>query len=143
MTTQTYANHVRWYPLVHFVTVPLLTVLIIYQVVRLFQEPSLDRTALLILILVIVMVNTAARLQALKAQDRVIRLEERLRYREILSPELAAPAAGLATGKLISLRFASDEELTELLPRVLSGELSTAKQIKSAIREWRGDNLRV
>jgi hypothetical protein len=140
---QNYANHVRWYPLVHFVITPLLTINLIYQVVRLVLEPGWDRGVDVVIAAVLILMSLASRLQALKAQDRVIRLEERLRYREVLSPEMAPRASALPTGKMISLRFASDGELPGLVERVLAGELSSGKEIKSAIREWRGDHLRV
>ena len=140
---QTYANHVRWYPLVHFVIFPLLTVLLIWSIVDLVRDFSSDRIWNLLLILGVVLLSFAARLQALKAQDRLIRLEEKLRYRELLGSDLCARAEGLRTGQIIALRFASDGELGELLERVLNGELSTSKEIKTAIREWRGDYVRV
>lgn len=140
---QTYANHVRWYPIVHFVIFPLLTILLIWSIVDLVRDFSSDRIWNLLLILGVVMLSFAARLQALKAQDRVIRLEEKLRYRELLPADVCERAASLRTGQMIALRFASDGELGELLERVFSGELTTSKEIKMAIREWRGDYLRV
>lgn len=143
MPEQNYGNHVRWFPLFHFVVVPMLLIFFVYQLVRMGQEPSVDRAMLILLAVAVILLNFAARLQALKAQDRVIRLEERLRYREILQPELAARAHDLAPGKMISLRFASDEELAELVQQVLDQELSKAKEIKTAIKQWRADHLRV
>ena len=140
---QNYKNHVRWFPLFHFVVVPLLLLCFTYLIVRFFQEPGPDRGMWVVLALALILMNFAARLQALKAQDRVIRLEERLRYREMLSPEIAANAQNLPAGKMISLRFASDGELAELITRVIDGKVSTAKEIKMAIREWRADHLRV
>lgn len=140
---QTYANHTRWFPLVHFVTFPLLILNFLYQVFRLYQERSIDRAVWVVLAVVFMLISLAARLQALKAQDRTIRLEERLRYKELLSPELAKRACELPTGKIISLRFASDEELAELISQVLDGKLNTGKEIKMAIKNWRGDHLRV
>ncbi len=140
---QSYANHVRWYPLVHFVITPILVISFGYQIYRFGQELSIDRGMLLLFVFAVILLSLAARLQALKAQDRVIRLEERLRYREVLSAELAAKASQLPTGKLISLRFASDEELPNLVTQVIEGKLSTGKEIKTAIKKWRGDNLRV
>lgn len=141
--TQTYQNHTRWYPLVHFVIVPLLTFNLIWQVVRLWQEPNWDRAENLLMALVFVMISVAARLQALKAQDRVIRLEEELRYHRVLSPELAKTACDMRAGQKIALRFAPDEELSTLVPRIVSGELATGKEIKLAIKNWRGDHHRV
>ena len=140
---QTYANHTRWFPLVHFVTFPLVILNFLFQAFRLYQEPGIDRAVWVVLCVVFMLIVLTSRLQALKAQDRIIRLEERLRYKELLSPELAKRASDLAPGKIISLRFASDEELPALVTQVLDGKLNTGKEIKSAIKNWRGDYLRV
>lgn len=141
--TQTYQNHTRWFPLVHFVIFPLLLFNLIWQSVRLYQEPSWDRAEWVLMALVFAAMNVAARLQSLKAQDRVIRLEEKLRFREVLSKDLAKKAENLKTSQLIALRFASDEELPNLVERTLNGEFKDSKEIKLAIKNWRGDYLRV
>lgn len=141
--TQNYQNHVRYYPLVHFFLTPVFLFNLIWQAVRLYQEPNWDRAENLLLAVAFLALQIAARLQALKAQDRIIRLEERLRYREILPADLAAQAAQLKTGKMLALRFASDAELPELVQKTLNGELQTSKEIKLAIKNWRGDYLRV
>lgn len=142
-TTQNYKNHIRWYPLVHFILSPLLTINLIWQSVRLYQESSWDRGESVLLAAALIILSVAARLQALAAQDRVIRLEERLRYSMILSAGLAARAAELPTKQMIALRFAGDDELPKLVERTLGGEFKTNKEIKLAIRNWRGDYLRV
>jgi transcription elongation GreA/GreB family factor len=98
---------------------------------------------LVALSLIFILMVIAARLQALKAQDRLIRLEERLRYTRLLPPELAAQAMTMRTGTTIALRFASDDELEKLVTQVLNGELTTSKEIKRAITNWNGDYLRV
>jgi len=140
---QTYKTHVRWYPLFHFVVMPILILNFLFQAFRLFQEPGLDRAVWVVLCLGLILLALAARLQALKAQDRVIRLEERLRCRELLSADTAAQAQGLSTGQLIALRFAHDDEFGTLVDRTLNGEFANGKEIKLAIRKWRGDHLRV
>ncbi len=142
-TTQNYQNHVRWYPLVHFILSPLLFINLIWQTVRLYQEPSWDRGESVLLAVTLIILSVAARLQALAAQDRVIRLEEHLRYSELLNSEIAVRATGLTTGQMIALRFASDEELHGLIERTLNGEFKTNKEIKLAVVDWRGDYLRV
>ena len=108
-------------------------------------EPYSGRKALafwVLFSLVLILLGLAARLMALKVQDRMIRLEERLRYRELLSPELAASASDLPLKQIIALRFASDAELPGLVERVLSGKLKTGKEIKMAVQNWRADHLR-
>lgn len=81
--SQSYANHTRYYPLFHFVVIPLLALNLIYHLVRLFQEPGVDRGVWVVVSFVFILMMLAGRLQALRAQDRVIRLEERLRYRDL------------------------------------------------------------
>ncbi|MEO6656017.1 MAG: DUF6526 family protein [Pyrinomonadaceae bacterium] len=144
---QTFATHVRWYPLFHFVIVPLLFLNFLSHLVRLFlAAPESGRKTLAfwtLLSFVFILMATAARLQALKVQDRVIRLEERMRYKEILSPELGAKAANLPVGQIVALRFASDGELAGLVERTLNGEFAKTKDIKLAIKNWRGGYHRV
>ncbi|MFM9904346.1 MAG: DUF6526 family protein [Pyrinomonadaceae bacterium] len=139
---QTYANHTRWYPLVHFVITPLLLLNLGYQVVRMYQDPSWDRGVWVVFCVTIALLSLAARLQSLTVQDRVIRLEERLRYKEILGSDIAERAGVLPVGKIIALRFASDQELPDLVTQVLEGKLTTSREIKTSIKNWRADNLR-
>jgi hypothetical protein len=139
---QTFENHTRWNTLVHFVISPLLIFHFIWVAVTLYLYPSWDRAEYLLLAAVLLMMSIAARLQVLTVQDRVIRLEEKLRYREMLSDELAEKACGLPPGKIIAMRFAPDDELEEIAGRVLNGELNTGREIKTAVKNWRGDHLR-
>jgi hypothetical protein len=141
-TTQNYSNHVRWFPLVHFVIQPLLVINLLCHLVRLVMAPSWERGFWALLSVVLILMVIAARLQALQVQNRLIRLEEKLRYLQLLSPELAAKAEGLSVGQIIALRFASDAELPEMVERTLRGEFARGKDIKLAIKNWRGDYLR-
>ncbi len=147
MAEQNYSNHTRWYPLFHFVVMPLLALNFLSHLVRLYMAaPDSGRKTLAfwtLLSFTLILLGLASRLQALKAQDRVIRLEERLRYRDVLSPELAKRADDLRTGQIIALRFAPDDELAGLVERTLNGEFAKTKEIKLAIKDWRGDYLRV
>ena len=140
---QTYANHVRWYPPFHFVLAPLMLANLIYWIVRFYQNPGWDNGALVVLAIALILMMFISRLFALRCQDRIIRLEERLRFQTVLDPETAAKAGGLRVGQIIALRFASDEELPELVKRVLNGELVSQKEIKLAVKNWRADNFRV
>ncbi len=140
--TQNYQNHTRWNALVHFITSPLLLILLIWAIVCLIMEFEWYRVQFLLLTLAAFLISLAARSQALTVQNRVIRLEERLRYKELLPTELAAQAGDLPVGKMIALRFASDEELPGLIQRVIAGEFTTNKEIKLAVTDWRADHLR-
>ena len=141
--TQTYANHTRWYPLFHFVVVPLLALNFLSHLVRLFMAPSWAMGFWTLLSVTLILLALASRLMALTAQDRVIRLEERLRYREVLSAELAGRFDELRIAQIIALRFASDGELEGLVERTLNGEFAKPGDIKKAMKDWRGDYLRV
>ena len=83
-----------------------------------------------------------ARIFALKVQDRVIRLEMRLRLRELLPPDLVPRIAELTPGQLVALRFAGDRELPVLARRVLDERLEDRKAIKQLIADWQADHLR-
>ncbi len=141
--TQSYKNHVRWHPPFHFVLTPILLLNFLYAIVRLVMDFNVDRVAYLILAIGLIFLGLLARTNALKAQDRVIRLEEQLRYANILPKDLAAKAQNLKTNQIIALRFASDEELPSLIERTLIGEFEKPDQIKREIKNWRGDYLRV
>lgn len=141
--TQNYQNHARYFPLFHFVITPILFINLIWQIVDLSRFKNWDEANDLLIAVVLILISLAARLQALKAQDRVIRLEEMLRYRELLPQELFEKAKSLKTGQIIALRFASDDELASLIQRTLNGEFEKTKEIKQSIKNWRGDYLRV
>lgn len=143
MAEQNYSNHTRWFPLFHFVVMPLLLLNFLSHLIRFFMTPNWTLGFWTLLSITLILLALASRLQALKAQDRVIRLEERLRYREILDPDLAKRANNLSGGQMIALRFASDEELPGLAERTLNGEFTKAKEIKMAIKNWRSDHFRV
>src|SRR5579875_3212871 len=135
-TPQTKSNHVRLDPGFHFSLVPLLLALIIWEIVHLARHPSTDSIVLLIVTFTVVWTATKARLYALKVQDRVIRLEERLRLALVLPDTERARIAELSEGQLVALRFAPDSELPSLVQRAVREGLSN-KQIKDAIQTWR------
>lgn len=139
---QNYNNHTRWYPLVHFIILPLLLINLIWAIAAVAGDPQPIRFQYLLLSVIIVLVNTAGRIQPLKVQDRVIRLEERLRYKELLPPELEEKASKLRARQILALRFASDEELPGLVEKVVDGSLVTPKEIKTSIKNWKADHFR-
>jgi len=142
-SAQTYENHVRYHIPFHFVLSPLLLLNLVWSIVTLVREPGAEATKDLLVAFLLALIGFLARINALKAQDRVIRLEERLRYQRVLPTELAKRAEALKTGQIIALRFASDEELPELVEQSLAGKFASVKEIKLAIKQWRGDYLRV
>jgi hypothetical protein len=141
-TPQSYANHTRFDPPFHFVLLPLALAAIVLSIIALVQRPSLRSALWVVLAIGLAMAATRARIYALKVQDRVIRLEERLRLAMLL-PEAARPRIPeLTESQLVALRFASDAELPALAMRALNEGL-TNKQIKSSIQSWRADYFRV
>jgi hypothetical protein len=142
-TTQTFANHTRWQPPFHFFIVPVMLINVIWSVVQFVRAPGLNSGWWIVVSLALLVLAFLVRLNSLKVQDRLIRLEEKLRYQQILSAPACQQADALNIGQMIALRFAGDEELEELVGAVLAGKLARTKEIKRAIKGWRADTFRV
>ena len=138
---QNYGNHRRYYPWHHFVVQPILGINFFVEIRRLVEEPSPSRWWAVILAMGLLLLSLTARAMALRAQDRVIRLEESIRL-----SRLGVDQAGidsLKPAQLVALRFAPDDEVPDLIRRINAGELMKGEQIKKSIRVWRPDYLRV
>lgn len=140
---QSYANHRMFVPGFHFLTFGLIVVLLVWAIWMLVAAPSAEATFRVLSVVVLGLLAWYARTFPLKAQDRIIRLETRLRLARVLPPDLAARVPELSTGQLIALRFASDEELPELARRCLDGELRRREDVKRQIRTWVPDRHRL
>jgi len=140
---QTYANHRRYWPLWHFFAVPILVVNVIVVAVYFARNPSLATGWSVVVAIALVTAVVASRYMPLRAQDRIICLEERTRLERLLPADLRPRIPELRRRHLIALRFAPDEEIPDLTRRVLNGELQTPTEIKRAIASWRADHLRV
>jgi hypothetical protein len=142
-TPQTYANHARTHPPFHFYLLPGALVLLILTVVNVVRHyRRLDAWILVLIGILFPVAVLLIRTNALRVQDRLIRLEERLRLQALLSAELGSRLDELTESQLIALRFASDEELPGLVAKVLAGKMQS-KDIKKAIVTWRADTFRV
>lgn len=141
-TPQSLATHTRFDPLYHFFALPVVGLSVIAAVVHAVQRPSWFSAWLVVLIAALVIVTLKARMYALRVQDRLIRLEERLRLRDLMEEPLRARIGELTEGQLIGLRFASDAEVPALVQAALAKQLSKA-EIKKSITTWRGDYFRV
>ena len=142
---QDFRNHARVDPAFHFFVAPVLLLNVvgtIFVLVHHWPYRVLIHTWLVIVAVALVALATLARVYALRVQDRVIRLEERIRYMQLLSPETIAAAQGLSVKQVVALRFASDAELPGLVQRTLAEHLEP-KAIKEAVKVWRSDRLRV
>jgi hypothetical protein len=139
---QTRSTHVRRDPAFHFFLIPALLVLLLWTVIHLVRHPETSSIAFLVIAVLMLVTAFKMRLYALKVQDRIIRLEERLRLSGLLSEPLRSRVAELTESQLIALRFASDAEVPGLVQRTLNENLA-AKQIKEVIRDWGADRWRV
>ena len=139
---QNFENHARFFPLFHFVVAPIFLLNIVWSIVRVARHVSFDTIVALLVATALFLLALTARLMALTVQDRVIRLEMRLRLQQLLQPELRARIPQFTVDQLISLRFASDAELPSLAQKVLDEKLTSRKVIKKMVRDWQVDLLR-
>jgi hypothetical protein len=139
---QNYDNHARFDPPYHFFVVPVALITTIAIAVRAVRAPSLWSGWLVVVAVAGSLAVFKIRLNALRVQDRVIRLEERLRMMAILPEAMRSRIGELTDEQFIGLRFASDEELPTLVKRTLDEKLSR-KDIKKAVTKWRPDYSRV
>lgn len=140
--TQTYKNHTRLRPLFHFVVLPLLTINFLNAIRHVWQRPTGDTIVDMVAALGLLLLALSTRAMVLSVQDRLIRLEMRLRLRTVLPAGLQDSIAALSHKQLVALRFASDAELPSLIGEVLSGDLPTGRAIKQRIKDWQADHLR-
>jgi hypothetical protein len=139
---QSFAHHARYDPPFHFFVLPVFGVTLIAAVYHLVRHPGLHSAWLVVFVIAAILAIFRIRLNALKVQDRLIRLEERLRLANLLDPSLRPRIPELTESQLIALRFASDAELPALALRALNEKL-TSRDIKQAIKNWRPDYFRV
>ena len=139
---QTYKNHPRLLPAFHFFVLPVLLLNVLNEVRRAWRNPSEGSLFVVVVAVALFTLAFLSRSQALTVQDRVIRLEMRLRLQQILPPELRTRIQDLTHRQLVALRFASDAELPELVREILDGKLTTGKEIKLRVKNWQGDWLR-
>jgi hypothetical protein len=139
---QTYKNHTRRLPAFLLFVFLILLLNFVYQVRLAVRAPSWGAAFAAAVAFAILAIQFAARQMALTVQDRVIRLEMRLRLMEVLPDDLKARIRELSRQQLVALRFACDEELPGLVREVLNGQLKTSKEIKLRVKDWQGDFLR-
>jgi hypothetical protein len=141
---QSYATHRRFFPLFHFIAIPLLTINLIIRIIYAYRHWG-ARLVLweIVFAFALICLALAARRMVLMVQDRLIRLEETLRLQRCLPDDLRSRVGELTSGQLISLRFCGDEaELAGLTRSALSGELKDRNDIKKSIKTWRPDTMR-
>ena len=141
-TPQTFENHTKFVPAYHAVAFPLLALNVFYTLYQCVTQFSWANLVSFGVAVALILLFFLARVMALTVQDRVIRLEERLRMRELLPADLQGRIGEFTPKQLVALRFASDGELPALARKVLDEKLEDQKAIKRLITSWRADHLR-
>ena len=145
MKEQNFKNHVRFYPAHHFVLLPLLMVAIFISGYSIIHSPDQQVFYTWVTVILVFILAVAVMLRqhyALGNQNRIVRLEMRLRYFELTGKRFASIEQQLSFGQIAALRFASDEEFLPLIDRSIKENLLPA-DIKKSIHNWQGDYMRV
>ena len=142
MPTQNFENHTKFVPGFVFGVLVIFAVNLVASVVRLVRFPGVDSAINMLTAVGLVLCGIYARRFALVVQDRVIRLEMRLRMERLLPADLRGRIGEFGVDQLVSLRFAGDAELPELARKVLDGKIEDRKAIKQMVRDWQPDWLR-
>jgi hypothetical protein len=129
-------------PAFHFFVAPVFLLNIVWSVVRVVRSFSFGTIISLLVAIALFVLAFTARIFALTVQDRVIRLEMRLRMQQTLPPDLTSRIPEFTVNQLVALRFASDAELPDLARKVLQEKLTERKAIKALVRNWQPDHLR-
>jgi hypothetical protein len=142
-TTQNFANLTRWHPPFHFFVLPVMLINFIWSTVQFVMSPGWNSGWWIVVSLALLLLTFFVRTNSLKVQDRIIRLEETIRYQQVLSPAGRQQTSALTQVQICALRFAADDELEELVSAVATGKFAKPKHIKQAIKNWRADTFRV
>jgi uncharacterized membrane protein YciS (DUF1049 family) len=140
--TQTFANHRRFFALYHYIALPIVALNVVYTAFLAFRTPGATTIWSFLFAIGVASGVLAARTMVLIVQNRVIRLEQRIRLVALLPDHLRGRIVELNLSQLIGLRFASDAELASLVERCLAGELKNDEAVKRAITSWQADFLR-
>jgi hypothetical protein len=152
MNEQTFSNHAKFVPMFHFFLLPALSLNLLWairwffplQVSTMFGfQVFIGHLVNLLVAIALIVMAFLARTFALGVQDRVIRLEERIRYERLLPEDLKPRIGEFTTNQLVALRFACDAELPALARKVLDAKISERKAIKQMVQNWRPDYQRV
>ncbi|HVB39074.1 MAG TPA: DUF6526 family protein [Vicinamibacterales bacterium] len=140
---QTFENHTRFVPAYHYVALPIFAINVLWNLYVVARHPSAGSAVGLLVAIALVILALFARVFALTAQDRVIRLEMRFRLAERLPAALQPRIPDFTIDQLVALRFAGDDELADLAEAVLRDNLTDRTAIKKMVTRWRADLLRV
>lgn len=128
----------------HFILTPITLVIFVWSIINALQDgqPLSQKIYFALTATILLILGLLSRSYGLRNQDRIIRVEMRLRYFELTGTSFSSKEKQLRLGQIIALRFASNEELIGLIDRAISEKLS-GTDIKKAVTNWQGDNLRV
>ncbi len=143
METQSYESHSKLVPLYHFLAFGILAVNFIWTVYSTIRDFSISALIASATAFALLLLFFYTRVFPLGVQDRLIRLEERLRLSELLPDDLKPRALELSANQLVGMRFASDGELPELARKVLDEGITDRGEIKKLIKTWRPDLERI
>jgi hypothetical protein len=139
---QSYQKHARWLPAFHFFVVPVLLINLGNSIRHLSMAPTRHFAFEVVVAAALLMTALVSRMMVVTVQDRLIRLEMRLRLRGLLPADLQPSINDLTPRQMVALRFASDAEMADLVRDVLAGKLTTGKEIKMRVKSWQADWLR-
>ena len=142
MAEQSFKIHTRLLPPFHFFVVPVLLLNFINTLRHVYLAPTRSTGWAAVVGAALLMLAFLSRVQAVTVQDRLIRLEERLRLRQLLPADLQPSINGITHRQLVAIRFASDAEVADIVRDIVGGKISTAKEIKSRVKHWQPDHLR-
>lgn len=139
---QSFANHTRIVPAYHMGAFGILVINLLWSGYRVISDFSADAVVALLVAVALLLIFFHVRIFTLTVQDRVIRLEMRLRLEKLLPADLQPRISEFTVPQLVALRFASDEELPALARKVLTENITDRKAIKQMIQKWNPDYLR-
>ena len=145
MKNQNYQNHKKFYPPHHFIYLPLLFILQILGIWKIFKDETNQLIWILFSVVIFLFIYLALMLRqhyAIGNQNRIVRLEFRLRYFELFGKSSDEIETRLSFGQLAALRFAYDDEFKDLLEKAVAQNIS-ADEIKKSITHWKPDNNRI
>ncbi|MDA1082276.1 MAG: DUF6526 family protein [Gemmatimonadetes bacterium] len=140
--TQDLKSHRRFFAPFHYIALPIFGINMFLAAWHAYRIPTRWNIWGVAVAVALVALTLAARAMANTVQDRVIRLEMRLRLQSLITGPLAARIGELSPKHMVGLRFASDAELPGLIERCLSGELANDEAVKKQIKNWQADWLR-
>jgi hypothetical protein len=139
---QNFQNHARFVPAYHFFALPIFLINFVWHIVQVLRHLSFGTVMACLTAAALVVLAFYARVFALTVQDRVIRLEMKLRLQQLLTADLRPRIGEFTPAQLVGLRFASDAELPELARKVLDKKITERANIKKMVRDWQPDYLR-